>query len=256
MQALIVRGISDRLDRKQTIDAQGFQSVAACHASAFAFAVLAQLDSASIATSVAKETVSLVDIFIHEYNDGPVLDFMVHNSGTQTALLTRVQVEVSDVGSLYECNEENEEEEDDHTRSFVMVSSQYDMRLAPTLKGKQVAVKIAHQLRAYETDRFQLKIGHQVNNSRLAYVWYYLKITILHTGQSGSGSAQGAGGMIEVSPLLLSVPPVDRDAIDVKPSLYTPCPEQNNATIRRMSELVAIRSDSVESTIRQVAEEP
>lgn len=44
MQALIVRGISDLIDNKSEVDKQGSQQVAARHASAFAFEILAKLD--------------------------------------------------------------------------------------------------------------------------------------------------------------------------------------------------------------------
>lgn len=46
VEALVVRGISDRLDGKQEADAANMQQVAAQHASAFAFQVLATLDLA------------------------------------------------------------------------------------------------------------------------------------------------------------------------------------------------------------------
>ena len=44
VQALIVRSISDLIDNKSIYDAQGSQKIAASHAAAFAFEVLAQLD--------------------------------------------------------------------------------------------------------------------------------------------------------------------------------------------------------------------
>ena len=45
VNALIVRGVSDLIDKKDVADSEGYQRLAAEHASAFAFQVLAQLDS-------------------------------------------------------------------------------------------------------------------------------------------------------------------------------------------------------------------
>src|SRR5216683_760127 len=116
-----------------------------------------------------REPLHLADMYIYEHDDAPVLDITLHNNGAMTALPTRVQVDILDAGEFYYCDEE---EEDDLTRSFVVVSSTYDVKLSPPLKGKRVSVKIAHQLRAEETDRFQLRVGHGFINPRLAYVWY------------------------------------------------------------------------------------
>jgi len=45
VDALIIRGISDRIDDKDETDATNFQEIAAQHASAFAFEILAKLDT-------------------------------------------------------------------------------------------------------------------------------------------------------------------------------------------------------------------
>jgi nucleoside phosphorylase len=45
MDALIIRGISDLIDNKSEVDAENFQELAVRHASAFAFEILAKLDS-------------------------------------------------------------------------------------------------------------------------------------------------------------------------------------------------------------------
>ncbi|NER97973.1 MAG: hypothetical protein F6J86_29700 [Symploca sp. SIO1B1] len=44
VSAMVIRGISDLIDGKSEVDAQGYQEIAASHASAFAFQVLAKLN--------------------------------------------------------------------------------------------------------------------------------------------------------------------------------------------------------------------
>ena len=51
VQALVVRGISDLLEGKSEVDAGGWQEIAARHASAFAFEMLAKLDSTELPPS-------------------------------------------------------------------------------------------------------------------------------------------------------------------------------------------------------------
>lgn len=192
-------------------------------------------------TANTRGALRLADMYIYEQDDAPVLDITLHNSGAMTALPTRVQVEILDAVEFYYCDEE--EEEDDPTRSFVAVSSSYDVKLSPLLKGKCVSVKIAHQLRAEETDRFQLRVGHGFINPRLACAWYYLKVAILYNEP---------GRPVEADPVLLSVPPVGADATEIWSPAHTNCSEQNRAALRRMAALPAIRSASVTFAIREV----
>ncbi|MDQ2905492.1 MAG: NB-ARC domain-containing protein [Ktedonobacteraceae bacterium] len=51
VEALIIRGISDLIDNKSEADAANFQEVAARHASAFAFQILAKLDDTALQQS-------------------------------------------------------------------------------------------------------------------------------------------------------------------------------------------------------------
>jgi len=187
------------------------------------------------------EHLYVVDTYVDERGYIPVLDITLHNNGTQTALPTGVEIEILDVGEFHYCDDEDDE--DDLTRSLLEVSGTYDVKLSPALKGKRMPVKIAHLLRADEADRFQLRISQDFVNPSLAYVWYYLKIVIFYNEPRR---------MIEAKSVLLSVPPVGIDSMDVWTSLPIPCAEQNKATLRRMSVLSAKRSVSVETTIRQV----
>lgn len=185
-----------------------------------------------------EECLYLVDIYIHEHDDIPVMDVTLHNRGVQTAFPMRVQVEILDVGEFRYCDEEN-----DPTRTLVTSSGTYDIMLSPTSKGKRLFTKIAHQLRADEADRFHLTINQDEAGWSLAYTWYCLRIAIFYDEPAH---------VLTSKPILLSLPPVGEDLMDIWGAPNTPCSEQNKATLRRMSELEATRSISVEDTIRQI----
>ncbi len=62
INALIVRGISDLIDKKSEADTAGSQEIAARHASAFAFQVLAKLELEK--AEIDRKTVFLVSVFV------------------------------------------------------------------------------------------------------------------------------------------------------------------------------------------------
>ncbi|GCF07728.1 5'-methylthioadenosine/S-adenosylhomocysteine nucleosidase [Dictyobacter arantiisoli] len=266
VKALIIRGISDLLDNKQNSDAQGSQPRAASAASAFAFEILAQLDppvnaSASMDTAAISATQSgaqahvqrsappasqqdsnqdnqplqLADVYISEDNQKTLLDLTFYNAGSRPILLTRVLLDILDVGPFYR-------EAEDSTRSFLPASQQYEVELAPDMQGQQQTLKVSQQLQPGESDRIQLNLGQCNDDPGLAYVWYRIKLTIPFHGQSGV--------VLASEPLLLSFPPVNLKHLDV----WDQRDENsavNLATLQHMSTLTAERSRSVATTIQK-----
>ncbi len=176
----------------------------------------------------------LVDIFIHEDVKNPVLDITLYNRGNQVVLPTRAKIEVLDVGEFYDCD-------DDQARSFTPVTREYGVVLSPSLRGQERVVQISHLLRPEESDRFQLVISQRIDNPALVCVWYKLKVTIIYDEKAHNIISQ---------PILLSIPPVNRNVYDIWGIGDASCIAQNKATLSRMASRTADRSPSVEAAIQ------
>jgi len=185
-------------------------------------------------------------IFIDENDEIPTIDITFTYTGSQTVLPMQVEVDVLDVGEFRFCDNEGDgdEDEDDLTRSFLLVSRNYDVKLSPALKGKSTSVKIAHLLRADEADRFQLKLNQDQAGWSLAYVWYYLRLTLLYDKPVRR---------LEAEPILLSLHQLSLMIFRTCGFLFIP-PVANKIgpILQRMSKLEANRSASVEDIIRKV----
>lgn len=238
VQALIVRGIADLINTMHTDDTQILQSIAAHHASAFAFEILAKLDVPQASSSKKQVDLRLVDLYINENDDNPVLDITLRNEGTQDALPLRARIDILDIGKFYYCDEEDI----DFARLFLVATHTYTINLSPADKGRSKIIKIAHILTPGETDRFQLVIDQDVDEFDLAYVWYYLKVTVIYNEQDYA---------LESMPILLSVPPADFTVNVVWRKDNSICAQKNMETLGRMNALDGRRSSSVEEAIKR-----
>ena len=235
LQALVVRGIVALIDDTHKNDVRTSQTVAAHHACAFAFEILAKLAVQQAVLSKTQQDLQLVDVYSSEKDADSLLDITLHNAGTRVALPTRVKIDILDVGEFYYGDE------DDIDRSFLIPTHQYEIELSPDLKGKSKAIKISHLLNPGDTDRFQVLIEQDFTNPHLAYIWYYLKITIIYNKQKE---------VLESVPLLLSVPPVDSNKYNIWQAQNGMHAQQNRITLRRMAALTDKRSESVEKAIK------
>jgi nucleoside phosphorylase len=238
VQALVIRGITDLIINKRKHESQTAQALAAHHASAFAFELLANLAIPQIASTQVQDNLRLEDLYINEKQASPVLDITLRNAGAQMALPIRARIDILDIGEFYYATEDDIE----FGRAVLPSTCKYKIELSPRDKGRCKTIKIAHILLPNEADHFEIELDQEPVDEMLAYVWYYLKITLLYNEQELA---------LESSPLLLSIPPVKIVSSSVQQPPHLLQSPINSTTLRKMAALPGKKSTSVEEVLRQ-----
>jgi nucleoside phosphorylase len=241
VQALIVRGISDLLDKKQQSDAQGNQILAACHASAFAFEILARLDYPQITKPASQEeAVGLIDFHVYEQEKAVMLDITLHNSGTKPIFPMRAIIEILDVGEF----SGEREEENNPIRSFLEISHIYEVVLAPRAKSQFLTLKLAHLLQPGDADRFQIRMTQNTLIPGIVAVWYHARISIIYNEH---------GQSVKSTPFLISLPPITEEMQQYwQGAGSSDGAIENRKTLSNMAGLSGLRSESVNTTIQSM----
>jgi len=238
VQALVIHGITQLITNKRKNENPTAQAIAAHNASAFAIELLANLDVAQTVSTQMQDNLRLVHLAINEEHVHPVLAITLQNAGTQAALPTQARIDILDVAEFYYETEDDVE----FGRAVLASTCKYKSELSPHDKGRRKTITIAHILQPNEVDRFEIELEQEPVEEMLAYVWYYLKITLLHNEQEM---------VLEASPLLLSIPPVEIVSSMVQQPAHLLQAPLNRAALRKMAPLPGKRSASVEEALRQ-----
>lgn len=252
VQALIVRGISDLLDKKQSSDAGGSQMLAARHASAFAFEVLARLDaqtalrtpSAEVLTRFDVQTttqtpssvqaIRLIDFHLSEQEDALLLDITLYNGDTKPIFPSRAVIETLASGIFLGVNDN----QGPVFRSYVPASQIYEMVLSGT---KNVSsIKIAHMLQPGEADRFQLRVTQGTLRPGVAATWFQARVAIYYDVTNLCAQSE---------PFLFTLPAL---AENKRQSWQLDKFAENRDMLAHIADLPGMRSATLEAMLRQL----
>lgn len=235
VQALVVRGIANLLDNKQETDAAKWQMIAAQHASAFAFEVLAKFNPQPHDVSTAVETSQIIaHARIIEEKGYSLIDIMINNKTATNGVFTELRVNFVDGHAFHPCPSSSEA---GGTRSYLPVTYQYAMTLSTKFMGQARPVVISQLVAAGETDHFQIRLKQdEIEDKYLTSIWYYLEITLILDDKR----------CIPLEALLCSSIPIDQKTMrSIWPVEDTEYARRNRETALRLAALPGEKSETV-----------